>query len=130
MYFTSRYNEYVTRRETRILQVNITSTLQVRRRSRACSAEFAGWDRRERRKSTAAENSRRRLRTLNPLVLAVSLKARSTAENARWRQRTLYPLVLSKARRVWDGLSGRLPKTLGGDRERSTPLFRRRLGEE
>jgi len=52
--------------------------------------------------STAAENARRRLRTLNPLILAVSLKAgieRSTVENARQRQKTLYPLVSSKARR-------------------------------
>jgi len=42
------------------------------------------------------------LRTLNPLILAVSLKAgieRSTVENARQRQKTLYPLVSSKARR-------------------------------
>jgi len=65
--------------------------------------------------STAAENARRRLRTLNPLVLAVLLEAgmeRSTVENARRRQRTLYPLFSSEARK---GAVGTV-----GCRERST----------
>jgi len=80
--------------------------------------------------STAAENVRWRLRTLNALVLAVSLEAgieRSTAENARRRQRMLYSLASPKVRRSRNGLSGRLPRTLGGGRERSTPPWFRRL---
>jgi len=41
--------------------------------------------------------------------------------------RTLNPLVSSKARNSRNGLSGRLPRTLGRGRERSTPWSHRRL---
>jgi len=52
---------------------------------------------------------------------------RPTVENARRRRGTPYPLILSKAR--WsDGLSGRLPRILGGGRERSTPWSEARRG--
>jgi len=81
--------------------------------------------------NTAAENARRRPSTRYPLVLAVLVEARierSAVENARRRQRTLYPLFSPKARIRID-LSGRLSRTLDGDRERSTPFSRRRLGK-
>jgi len=97
---------------------------------------------------TAAENARRRLRTYNPLVLAVSLETgierstaenalplglvegskiqtwseRSTAKNARQRQRILYSLVSSKAQKTRRAAS-RLPRTLGRDREHSIFWF-------
>jgi len=73
--------------------------------------------------STAAENARRRRRTLNPLFLAVSLEAggeQPTAENARWRQRTLYPPCLVGG----SGIEERLERsTVENSRQRQRTLY-------
>jgi len=67
-----------------------------------------------RERSTEAGN------TLPPCLVEGSEIAdrleRPTAENARRRQVTPYPLVSSEARGSRSGLSGRLPRTLGGGR--------------
>jgi len=95
----------------------------VRRLERAGAQESLGC----RERSAETENA------LSPCLVEGSESVERfewpTAENTRRRQRTLYPLFSSETRRG-NRLSGRLPKTLGGDRERSTPFSRRRLGEE
>jgi len=87
-----------------------------RERSRARGAESPSFEQAGMQESTAAENARRRLKTLNPLVLAVSLEAGielSTAENA------LPSCLVGDSES--NGLRGRLPSTLGRSREGSTP---------